>query len=434
MINSKTIRFVLISLLWSLSSALWQQTDKLIADDASPIDSSDQGRGFGSSVAVDGDFLVVGTPSDGTAGVDAGAVFVYERDAGANTWTQIRKIPGALARDNFGKAVAMSGNYFAVGAPRRDGTNTDAGSVYVYKLDDDAFVQEIDVAVSPVGSLYGSSLAIDLPFLVVGAPLEDGVAESGGAVYVYKLKLDETGFEFKFKIVPDEIAFEDLFGFSVGISGNLLVAGSTGVNNRIGAAYIYKTEDEGVTWVKEARISGRFTNKGDQFGQAVDIEDGIVVVGAKKLRSLFFPFNRIADRLPDFLVPDDIGKAYVFAKRDGSWKQTDHLRPFKSALGKEFGFSVAIRDGRIIIGAPSGYRETGTRKKGGAVYLFAPLTDRRYNWRRGVQLTPKDIQDNDNFGISVSYSAGTLVVGANEEDEGNLNEGTAYVFFNPRQD
>lgn len=432
--NSK-LRYVLISLLWSLSSALWQQTDKLIADDANPIDPDDAGRGFGSSVAIDGDFLVVGAPSDNTAAINAGAVLVFERDPGAETWSQIRKITGEIARDNFGRSVAIKGNFFVVGAPRKDvGANPDAGAVYVYKLDDDAFVQKIEVVSAPEGSLFGSSLAIDLPYLAVGAPLEDGVAEAGGAVYVYKLKPDETGFENEVQIVPNEIAFQDLFGFSVGISGDLLVAGSTGVNNGIGAAYIYKTEDDGATWVKEARITGRFTNKGDLFGQAVDIEDGIVVVGAKKLRSLPFPLSLIVDRLPDFLVPEDIGKAYVFAKRNGSWKQTDHLRPLKSPLGKAFGTSVAIRDGRIIIGAPLGFREQGTRKEAGAIYLFAPLTQNRHTWRRGVQLTPKDVQDSDNFGISVSYSDGTLVVGANAEDEGNFNEGAAYVFFNPRQD
>ncbi|GAX10969.1 hypothetical protein FisN_2Lh499 [Fistulifera solaris] len=425
--------WVLISLLWSVSSALWQQTHKLIAADANPINSDDAGRGYGSSVAVDGNYLIVGAPSENS---ETGAVLVFERDPATNKWTEIRKVTGEAIRDNFGKSVAIQGNIFVVGASRNDGIAPDAGAVYVYKLDDGGFSQKIEYVNAPEGSRFGSSIDLDLPYLVIGAPLEDEVAESGGAVHVYKFKPDETGFDVDngVRIMPIDVAFNDQFGTDVGISGNLLVAGAIGVNNGIGAAYIYKTEDDGASWVLESRIAGRFTSKGDQFGQAVDIEDGIVVVGAKKKRSLPFPFNRIVDRLPDFLVADDIGKAYVFAKKDGRWKQTDHLRPTQSALGKGFGTSVAIQDGRIAVGAPLGFRKTGTRKEAGAVYLFAPLTDNRYKWRRGVQLTPKDIQDKDNFGIAVSYSAGTLVVGANQEDEGNSNEGAAYVFFNQRQD
>ncbi len=405
----------------------------MIAADANPVNSDDAGRGYGSSVAIDGDYLVVGAPSENN---EAGAVLVFERDPATNKWTEIRKVTGEAIRDNFGKSVAIQGNIFVVGASRNDGIADDAGAVYVYKLDDDGFSQKIENINAPEGSRFGSNIDLDLPYLVVGAPLEDDLSESGGAVYVYKFKEDESGFDVaeQRRIMPIDVAFNDQFGTDVGISGDLLVAGAIGVNNGIGAAYIYKKGEASEEWVLETRIAGRFTSKGDNFGQAVDIEDGIVVVGAKKNRSLPFPFNRIIDRLPDFLVAEDIGKAYVFAKKDGRWKQTDHLRPTQSALGKGFGTSIAIQDGRIVVGAPLGFRETGTRKEAGAVYLFAPLTNNRYKWRRGVQLTPKDIQNYDNFGIAVSYSAGTLVVGANQEDEGNSNEGAAYVFFNQRQD
>lgn len=431
-----TMKLLFTFLLFTVTSASWRQTDKLIADDANATNAEDAGRGFATSVALDGDFLVVGTPSDNTVGVTAGAAYLFQQDQEAGTYSQIRKITDGAPRDNFGRSVAMQGNFFAVGAPRRDGTNPDTGSVFVYKLDDENFSQELSVN-SPEGSFFGSSIAIDLPYLVVGAPLENGIAFAGGAVYVYKLAPDESGFFNEVRIVPNDVAFNDLFGSDVGISGNVLVAGSTGVNNQIGAAYIYTTEDDGASWEMEARINGRSTSKGDQFGQAVDIEDGIVVVGALKNRSLPFPFNRFVAWLPDFLkkgyFSDDIGKAYVFAKRNGNWKQTDHLRPLISPHGRLFGTSVVIRNGRIIVGAPKGFRESGTRKEAGAVYVFAPLTRNRHKWRRGAQLTPKDIQDEDNFGISVDYSAGTLVVGANQEDEGNFNEGAAYVYVNRRQ-
>lgn len=79
---NKSIRLLLISLLCTLSSALWRQTDKLLAEDADPSNPDDAGRSFGSSVAIDGDYLVVGAPFDRSTGEDSGAVYLFQQDGG----------------------------------------------------------------------------------------------------------------------------------------------------------------------------------------------------------------------------------------------------------------------------------------------------------------------------------------------------------------
>src|SRR5690606_32264634 len=79
---------------------------------------------FATSVAVDGDVMVVGAHlNDGAGGslTDSGVAYVYERDAN-NQWTlsATLRASNAGAQDNFGHSVAVSGDLIAVGAPLED--------------------------------------------------------------------------------------------------------------------------------------------------------------------------------------------------------------------------------------------------------------------------------------------------------------------------
>ena len=91
---------------------------------------------FGSSVAVDGDMMVVGSSGeDGsyTSTVEspnnyassAGAAYVYTRSV-AGTWTQAAylKASNAEAGDRFGTSVAIDGDTIVVGAEYEFGSST----------------------------------------------------------------------------------------------------------------------------------------------------------------------------------------------------------------------------------------------------------------------------------------------------------------------
>jgi len=90
---------------------------------------------FGTSVALAGDWLVVGAPlKDGS-----GAVYVFHRNTGGDgTWGQVQKIspPDGGSGDSFGIEVEYSeAGYFAVGSPGHDvdGSEKDgAGGVCLY--------------------------------------------------------------------------------------------------------------------------------------------------------------------------------------------------------------------------------------------------------------------------------------------------------------
>ena len=100
--------------------------------------SSDPAIGdrFATSLALEGDVLVVGEPQDDTPGaIGRGKAQLMERTG--SSWiarASIRASDGA-GHDEFGSAVALAGAIVIVGAPRDDhAAGVDAGSVYALRI------------------------------------------------------------------------------------------------------------------------------------------------------------------------------------------------------------------------------------------------------------------------------------------------------------
>ena len=121
------------------TTGTWNQAQKIVA--------SDRGAGdqFGISVSISGNYFIVGAllededTSGGNTLSTSGSAYLFKRDT-TGTWTQAQKIVNSdrAVQDNFGRSVAISGNYFIVGAPLEDedasGGNTLslAGSAYIF--------------------------------------------------------------------------------------------------------------------------------------------------------------------------------------------------------------------------------------------------------------------------------------------------------------
>ncbi len=109
----------------------WGLAKKLIASDAAAADN------FGQSVAIDGDTLVVGAEQDDTgAFINNGSAYIFERHAGGvENWGQTKKLGAsdAASTDRFGQSVSIDGDAIIVGAPFDDiVAATDQGSAYIF--------------------------------------------------------------------------------------------------------------------------------------------------------------------------------------------------------------------------------------------------------------------------------------------------------------
>jgi hypothetical protein len=167
------------------NGSAWEEETELFTDDLAYNDQ------FGYSVAIEGDTIIVGAPRHDDSETDSGAAYVFRRDAG--TWIQDPNFTGSglFEKAYFGHSVALSGNTAVVGAYRNDldvdgNLLVDAGSVYVFNYDGSGWDAKDKLIPSDVkgGEEFGWAVAISGDTVVVGAHKDGNLA---GSAYVFTL-------------------------------------------------------------------------------------------------------------------------------------------------------------------------------------------------------------------------------------------------------
>ena len=173
----------------------WNQIIKAAASDRGQGLLTDRtvGDQLGYSVAISGDYAIVGAPGDdqnvlGQSNQSgAGSAYIFKQTAGV--WALQQKIVASdrTADDNFGNSVAIHGDYAIVGADREShdasgGSSSyflNAGSAYIFKQTSGVWTQQQKIVPfgRATGDRFGYSVAISGDFIIVGAFRED---ESGG--------------------------------------------------------------------------------------------------------------------------------------------------------------------------------------------------------------------------------------------------------------
>ena len=213
----------------------WTQQTFLTASDGAAGDA------FGTSVALSGQTLIVGANADDDSGEDSGSAYVFVQDGAA--WMEEAKLlaPDGQAGDQFGTAVAISGDIAVIGAPRADlegedeDKSKDCGAVYVFRYNGLNWTEESKLTAGDgkKDDLFGTSVSISGDYVAVGARGADG----SGAMYVFKF--DGSDWTLEGKVVLADRADGRAFGGSVSISGDVILCGAQGDANETGAAYAY---------------------------------------------------------------------------------------------------------------------------------------------------------------------------------------------------
>ncbi len=250
---------------------------------------------------------------------------------------------------------------------------------------------------------FGTQVRMDGDTVVVGAWQEDGVAAGSGAAYVY-VRSGGTWVE-QAKLVASDAAADDNFGTAVDISGDTIVVGAPkddddGTDS--GAAYVF-VRNAGV-WTQQAKLTASNAGAGDNFAGAVALEGDTVVAGAVFEDS----------------TASDTGAAYVFTRAGVSWSEQQILTASDGAVQDLFGVAVSINADTIIVGA----HQTGDLV--GSAYVF---TNSLATWTEQQKLVASDAAAGNLFGLSVSVSGDTAMVGAFKRDEGATpRAGAVYVY------
>jgi len=361
--------------------------------DAVELVPSDTGAGdqFGVAVAVDGEWAVVGANRNNASLSNDGAAFVFRLVGGV--WVADQKLTDIAPGSNyhFGQAVAISGNVIAVGVPDDDDVQNSAGSVQVFRHDGNQwnFEQELTAADPASGDRFGWSVALELELLAIGAKSDDDSQSNSGSVYVFR-GTHGAWFQEQ-KLTAADPAANAQLGDALAIDGDTIVAGAWQDDDDgffSGAAYVFRFA--ATTWTEEAKLKATDGVAFQFFGRSVAIDGDEAVVGAYgdgtagSDAGAAYAFQRVGTvwAQQQKLVASDAaandrggwsvglsgdtllvgahqhdepqsasGAVYLFRRSGGTWREEAELNPTDTVGGAEFGYSLATSDERILVGA-----------------------------------------------------------------------------------
>ncbi len=413
-------------------SGKWIQVQKLVGDDRHIGDD------FGFSVAISGDYMIVGAPNEDydTSGSNylsaAGSAYIFKKISGV--WVQVQKIVSSdrYTNDQFGSTVSISSNYAIVGARLEDedvsGSNTlaTAGAAYIFQIVSGVWVQNCKIVASDrtSGNMFGVAVTMNDTFAIVGATSQTRDASGAnplngaGAAYIFK-NVSGTWTQSQ-KITPSDRAAQDYFGISMCISGRSIIIGSYG---NFGGAYIYKYT---TTWKQSQKLVAKDKALGDYFSFSVSMNGDYAIVGA---------YSESQDT-SNSNTKNDAGSAYMFKNISGTWVQIKKLVSKDRTALDNFGWSVSISGDYVISGAIGEDEDTAGLNfvsGAGSAYIFKNNSG---SWVQHTKVIGYSYSTDDNFGHSVDMDTGFAIIGAPNEDEDQnetdqkLNAGAAYIYKN----
>ena len=374
--------------------------------DLVPADCREDDR-VGFAVGISGDVTIVGSVWDDDIGGDSGAAYIFRLDASG--WVQESKLvpSDGAGGDEFGNSVSVAGDIAIVGAHRHDGPLLDSGAAYIFRFNGTRWVEEqkLVAADGVAGDGFGCSVSLSGDAVVVGAHLSDVGGTDAGAAYVFRY--NGSSWLPDGRLAPADLVAGDCFGYSVSVSGDVVVCGARHADataTDCGAAYTFR--HVGIAWEQEAKLLAADGAASDWFGHSVATDGVTAVIGAHH-----HDHNGA-----------NSGAAYVFGHGAGGWESVAELLADDGAPVDEFGQSVAISADEILVGA---HQDNGPfHDNAGAAYLYAREGD---SWVQRAKLTASG-GAGDLFGYSLGISNGRAVVGAPLRDAHGLNSGVAYAF------
>lgn len=385
----------------------WVQHQKIVASDRAVDDR------FGFSVAIAGNYLVVGSifnkfDANGNNSLNnSGAAYIFEKDTN-NNWVQKQKIVGFDRRsgDGFGVSVSISGDYLVIGAQFQAFDESGGGvqynvcgAAYIFKrnaIGNWLPVQKIVASDRKYAMSFGANISITENKILVGATGEatdvngTNTLIDAGAAYIFEC--DTFGiWTQKQKIVPTDRLPVDRFGNSVSIHGNYAIVGAyskqfSQLNDEVGAVYIYERNPTG-NWIEKQKLITPDKSYNENYGYSVSISDDYAVVGAWGNDYNEFGVDSIFNS----------GAAFVYKKNSANeWIESQKLvaSDRQNYSYNSFGGYVCTDNNTIAIGANNLYMFS---KKGvsGTIFLDSDENCNRNYSELGIKYKKATILPNN---------------------------------------
>jgi len=331
-------------------------------------------RRFGSAIAISGadpgtpDRLLVSSPSNEATG-RAGIVRGYRRISG--TWTAgvTVTMPTPSSTDEFGCSLALDGDWAVIGTCTSASAGTRAGAIQIARFSSSfsslsSLTQRVDPAAA-ADDFLGIRVGIDRqgPTVIVGNLHADLYGNNNqGVVLVGRSQSGE---------VPQLVRSMDLgqgltnaSAGAVAVDAETAVIGayqeSIGSQPRRGAVYVYRRAPSGM-YVLESRLLAPDGLTGDGFGFSVAVRGDVVLVGATGR---------------DQAGISSAGAVYAFHRSGTTWSLEALLTPVAPANSTGMGSSLAFDGSTALIGERRDHVTVYERSPGGVWTVVQDILDR----------------------------------------------------------
>ncbi|NJX16675.1 T9SS type A sorting domain-containing protein [Tamlana crocina] len=285
-------------------NGVWNQVQKIV-----PSDRGDSDDRFGYRIVLnENDMLIGAVHHDELA--NGGAVYAFKKDS-EGVWqeTQILTVSDTDRGDKFGSSIAMGGNYAVIGAID-EGTDLIpfAGAAYVFKKDTNGVWNEVDKIIASdrkEKDYFGYAVGIDNDYIIVSA-ISDTDEEPRecssfcqGSAYVFKNDGNDNWGEIQ-KLIPLDRGEEVNFGNSVVLKEDTIIVGAhkngydeAGENSvwQSGAAYVFEKSENDI-WQQTQKVIASDRSILDRFGTQVFIgNDEVYITAASHYSGAFYIFD-----------------------------------------------------------------------------------------------------------------------------------------------
>lgn len=363
------------------NGSAWAQTQKLIASDSAGLSK------FGQSVAISGDFAIVGAYGDNGNGPYSGAAYIFHYN-GIN-WVEMQKITAndASSWNKFGQSVAISGDTAIIGACGDNDRGESAGAAYIFHFDGSNWSQSQKLTAfdGEAWDQFGQAVAISGDYAVIGAYGDSDNGPLSGSAYIFYYN-GNNWLQYQKLIANDGSPWDNL-GKSVAISANVAIAGAYKDDDKgksSGSAYVFY--NDGSNWLFEQKLTASDGVASDFFGHSVSIYGDYAIAGA------------YGDDDNGILS----GSAYIFSFDRNSWSQTEKLAATDASTYDYFGKPVAIYGDHALVGA---YGNDVNGETSGSTYLYRNFTI------PFPEITPSSDMDRVVFFNASRYTCDEIVYG-----------------------
>ena len=304
--------------------------------------------------------------------------------------------PAAVSAGAFATTVVFEGGEIFVGRPGEFAffsiPANHAGTVHIFGLDGSGNWEETAVLSAEsveIGDGFGMSLAVEGNTLLAGAPKTSG---GRGAVYVFRRSDADGAWRAVATLRSGTRREGDEFGAAVAIEGDFAVIGSPGRMQDTGAVVVFRLLAG--AWTEAATVEGSATSPDERFGSSLAVDGNRLLVGAP---------GPIQPPPPGRSSSAWDGSAYVFDLERGQFVESARLTSGPDGSAR-FGYAVVLNGNEAFLGAPFGNQSSGV------AHHF--VVDGSGAWIQRARITAATAAPVSGFGMSLSYAAGDLWVGA----------------------